>query len=180
MTTLSRQCSAPFSIKTCDRLGTFSGYASIFNELDDQGDRVLKGAFLKSLAAMSSQEEFPKMLWQHDALEPIGVWEEIREDNRGLFVKGRLVLELRRAQEAYALMKARVLDSLSIGYRVIQALKGKNPKERHLTQLDLFEISLVTFPANRAAKIINLKAKEGNNDEQLIQTIKQTIRILKS
>ena len=181
MTTSFRKCSAPFSIKTCDPLGTFSGYASVFNELDDQGDRVMKGAFLKSLATMFSQGEFPKMLWQHDVLEPIGVWEEIREDNRGLFVKGRLVLDLRRAQEAYALMKERVLDGLSIGYRVIQAVKGKNPKERYLTQLNLFEISLVTFPANRAAKIINLKASGGNNDEeQLIQRIKQTVHILKS
>lgn len=174
-----RKCSAPFLIKSWNSLGSFSGYASIFNELDDQGDRVLKGAFQNSLEAIAAQSTSPKMLWQHDASDPIGVWEEIREDDRGLFVKGRLILELRRAQEAYALMKARVLDSLSIGYRVVQASKGPNLKERLLKQLDLFEISLVTFPANRAARITNLKTREINNDP-LIESIQHTIRILKS
>ncbi len=170
---------APFSIKNIDYLGIFSGYASIFNEVDDQGDRVMKGAFLSSLATMSSKSQLPKMLWQHDVSEPIGLWDEIHEDHQGLFVKGKLILELRRAQEAYALMKAKALDSLSIGYRVIEASKSPNLKERYLTQIDLFEISLVTFPANKAAKITHVKTASRETELESIKRLKKTIQVLK-
>ena len=173
------KCAAPFKIKSFDDQGSFSGYASVFNELDDQGDRVLKGAFQQSIQKLNAQKQQPKMLWQHNLSEPIGTWEDIKEDAHGLRVQGRLILELRRAREAYALMKAGILDSLSIGYRVIQSLKGASTKERHLTQLDLFEISLVTFPANRAAKIVQVK-KYQSNDEQLICALNRAIRVLKS
>lgn len=179
MSYLLNKCAAPFKIKSFDDHGSFSGYASVFNELDDQGDRVLKGAFHLSIQKLKAQQQQPKMLWQHDLAEPIGTWDEIKEDECGLRVQGRLILELRRAREAYALMKAGVLDSLSIGYRVIQSLKGASAKERHLTQLDLFEISLVTFPANRAAKIVHVK-KNHIQDEQLRRALHRAIRVLKS
>ena len=173
------KCSAPFKIKSFDDQGSFSGYASVFNELDDQGDRVVKGAFQNSIQKLIVHGQQPKMLWQHNFSEPIGTWEEVKEDDRGLRVQGRLILELRRAREAYALMKAGVLDSLSIGYRVVQSVKGASPKERHLTQLDLFEISLVTFPANRAAKIAQVKKKE-THDEELMRALRHAICVLKS
>ena len=169
--------SAPFHIKSCDTHGCFSGYASVFNELDEQGDRVLKGAFQKSLDTMMTHKAFPKMLWQHDATRPIGLWEEIAEDDRGLFVKGRLILELKKAREAYALMKERVLDSLSIGYRVVRASQSPQSKERLIQEVELFEISLVTFPANRAAKITHLKTQEHQYDI-LISSIQKAIHIL--
>ena len=174
------KCTSLFDLKSFDPQGSFCGYASIFNVLDDQGDRVLKGAFHDSLNHASvAGKGLPKMLWQHDASEPIGIWEEIREDDRGLFVKGRLILEIRRAQEAYALMKGGVLDSLSIGYRVVKAFKGGKSGERHLAQLDLFEISLVTFPANRVAKITHLKSKE-EDQEIILSELKRITALLRS
>ena len=181
MSYLLNKCAVPFNIKSLDDCGIFSGYASVFNELDDQGDRVLKGAFQKSIQKRAAHQQRPKMLWQHNLSEPIGTWLEIKEDDHGLRVQGQLILELQRAREAYALIKAGVLDSLSIGYRVIQSVKGALTNERHLTQLDLFEISLVTFPANRAAKIVQVKNHQyQTQDEPLMRALHRAIRVLRS
>ncbi len=98
--------------------GTFSGYAALFGKADLGRDMVMPGAFRASLQARGAGGV--KMLFQHDPNEPIGVWHEIREDGRGLFVKGRLTTEVARAREVLSLMRAGALDGLSIGYRTVR------------------------------------------------------------
>lgn len=170
--------SYPIELKFLAEEGVFEGYASVFEHLDDQGDRVLKGAFIDSLKHWWHSGQLPKMLWQHDPTQPIGVWESLEEDGHGLRVKGRLLLDVQRGREAYALMKAVVLDSLSIGYRVLEARPGFKSGERLLSKLELHEISLVTFPANDRAKITQVK-NLFNQDIDVIQRIYALVSLLK-
>ena len=122
-----------------DRL---SGYASLFGASDDGGDVVAPGAFAASLARGGRRV---KLLWQHDPAQPIGVWERVAEDGQGLRVEGRLLTEIRAGAEAVALLRAGAIDGLSIGYRSVRAerLPGGG---RKLVEVDLWEVSLVTFP----------------------------------
>jgi HK97 family phage prohead protease len=137
-----------------DDAGVFEGYASVFNVIDQGMDSVQPGAFSKTLGRRKV-----KMLWQHDTSQPIGVWEEIREDEKGLYVKGRCLPDVRKGAEAIALMKAGALDSMSIGYRTMDAeTSEENRHVRKLLEVDLFEISLVTFPMLPDAKITNVKS----------------------
>ena len=136
--------------------GSFSGYASIFGLPDLSNDIIEKGAFAKSLSTRRSSGV--RMLWQHDAAEPIGVWTDIREDARGLYVEGRLAKGVARAREALELMRAGGLDGLSIGFRTVKARKDARTGLRHIVEADLWEISVVTFPMLPQARINNLKA----------------------
>lgn len=137
--------------------GLIEGYASFFDVVDQQRDRMMKGAFTKTLRAWQLLGKMPKMLWQHDSKQPIGVWTRLSEDERGLYVEGRLTLGVSKADEAYLLMKEGALDSLSIGFRTIEAMQDKEHKIRLLLDVDLIEISLVTFGANRKATIQHVK-----------------------
>lgn len=125
-----------------------SGYASLFGASDQGGDIVDAGAYRVSLA----KGRRIKMLWQHDPAQPIGVWDEVVEDARGLWVKGRLLTDVARAREAASLIAAGAIDGLSIGYRTIRARKG-DQGARHLSELDLWEVSLVTFPMLPDARV---------------------------
>jgi len=170
--------SYPIELKFLAEEGSFEGYASVFEHLDDQGDRVIKGAFMDSLQHWWHSGQAPKMLWQHDPRQPIGLWESLEEDGHGLRVKGRLLLDVQRGREAYTLMKAGVLDSLSIGYRVLEARPGHKAGERLLSKLELHEISLVTFPANAQAKITQVK-NLFNQDYDMIQRIYALVSLLR-
>ena len=156
--------------KDSPNVGLISGYASVFGVVDEQGDRVINGAFSRSLKDIDDSSKWPKMLWQHDPKEPIGQWTKIQEDAKGLYVEGQLLLDLQRGREAYALLKSKVIDGLSIGYRVVEAHKSEMAGERLLSQLDLLEVSLVTFAANTAAKITEVK---GNTEDHLLQRLGQ-------
>lgn len=128
------------------------GYASFFGEVDRGGDVVTKGAYAKSLAEIAKGGGQVKMLWQHDPAQPIGVWDEVREDNRGLFVKGRILTDIAKGREAARLIEAGAIDGLSIGYRTVRA--AKNDKgQRLLKELELWEVSLVTFPMLPSARV---------------------------
>ncbi len=128
------------------------GYASLFGLADQGGDVVQPGAYARSLDRIAAQGGSVKMLWQHDPAQPIGIWEEIREDGRGLYVTGRLLSEVARAREAAALIQAGAIDGLSIGYRTVSAAKdGKG--RRLLEEVELWEVSLVTFPMLREARV---------------------------
>lgn len=129
-----------------------SGYASVFGRRDQGGDVVLKGAYAASLAGLAAAGRRVKMLWQHDPAEPIGVWEEVREDEHGLWVKGRLLTEVTRGREAAALLAAGAIDGLSIGYRTVKADRD-GAGLRRLAELDLWEVSLVTFPMLPEARV---------------------------
>lgn len=134
---------------------TIIGYASRFRTLDSYDDIVMPGAFAASIAAHKAAGTMPAMLWQHDAGEPIGVWSEIREDDNGLRVRGSLNLETARGKEAAALIRQGALDGLSIGFMVSEggATFDRATGHRILTAVDLWEVSLVTFPANATARL---------------------------
>lgn len=135
-----------------NKQGMISGYASYFNVVDRMRDRVAKGAFQSTLRSAKIKGQMPKMLWQHDPKQPIGIWTRLFEDERGLFAEGRLALGVPKADEAYLLLKAGAIDGLSIGFRALRASHDKGCKTRTLLDIDLVEISLVTFGANACAR----------------------------
>ncbi|MGB4829151.1 MAG: HK97 family phage prohead protease [Paracoccaceae bacterium] len=129
-----------------------SGYASLFGVKDQGGDVVAKGAYAVSLARLGKTGARVKMLWQHDPAQPIGIWDEVREDGMGLWVKGRILTEVEKGREAAALLTAGAIDGLSIGYRTVKAERdGKG--RRLLQELELWEVSLVTFPMLPEARV---------------------------
>ena len=137
--------------------GTFEGYASLFNRRDSGNDVVLRGAFRESLKVREPRGV--KMLFQHDANQPIGIWQTIKEDARGLFVRGRLMTDVVRAQEVRSLMRAGALDGLSIGFRAVKGRRDRVTGVRNLEQVDLWEISVVTFPMHPEARIASVKSQ---------------------
>jgi len=137
--------------------GVFSGYASLFGRVDLGKDVVEKGAFAASLKARGPGGI--RMLYQHDPAEPIGVWSEIREDARGLFVRGRLTKDVARAREVLSLMRGGALDGLSIGFRAVRAKSDPKAGVRRILEADLWEISVVTFPMLPDARIENVKGR---------------------
>ncbi|RMF71928.1 MAG: HK97 family phage prohead protease, partial [Alphaproteobacteria bacterium] len=146
----------PFATTSPDAAGIIEGYASVFRRPDDGRDIVLPGAFRRTLARRGPRAV--KLLWQHDPKEPIGVIEELKEDARGLYVRARLLPELERAREALALIRAGALDGLSIGYRTVKSRPDPETGLRLISEVDLWEVSLVTFPMQPAARIRALKA----------------------
>lgn len=137
--------------------GTIEGYGSVFNVVDDWGDIIVPGAFAATLAAHKAAGTMPAMLWQHDPSEPIGVWTEMIEDAKGLRVKGQLALDTVRGKEAHALLKLGALNGLSIGFMSKQWTYDRDTEVRTLTEIDLWEVSLVTFPANEKARVTQVK-----------------------
>ncbi|MBU3031290.1 HK97 family phage prohead protease [Paracoccus marinaquae] len=135
------------------------GYASLFGLTDQGGDAVLPGAFAASLKRLAARGDRVRMLWQHDPARPIGVWDEIREDATGLWVRGRLLPDVAQAREAAALIGAGAIDGLSIGYRTIRAERDRNGR-RALAEVELWEVSLVTFPMLPEAKVGRKEADE--------------------
>lgn len=138
-----------------DEAGTFTGYASIFGEPDSYGDVVKKGAFRKTLQERKATGG-PAMFWNHNSDEPIGVWTDLAEDERGLKVAGKLVTETTRGADALALLKAGAVNGLSIGFRARSAERGPNGG-RVLTDIELIEISLVPLPAASKARVTSVK-----------------------
>ena len=130
--------------------GHFTGYASVFGVPDLGRDVVARGAFAVSLARRGTAGV--RMLWQHDPAEPIGLWLSLAEDTRGLRVEGRLNPSVQRAREVAALMDEGALDGLSIGFRVVKAVPERGG--RRLLALDLWEVSLVTFPLQPGARVL--------------------------
>jgi len=148
-----------FNAKSVRNDGSFEGYASTFNNVDNGYDVVMPGAFTKSLQCRPASRV--KMLWQHDVTQPIGVWNHVAEDSKGLFVKGRVLREVQKGAEAYALMKEGVIDSMSIGYQTLES-DYTNSGIRQLKELGLMEVSLVTFPMNDQATVTTVKNYELN------------------
>jgi len=150
-------------VKAVNDKGTFTGYGSIFGNEDQGSDIMQKGAFTKSLESRPASKV--KMLYQHKTDEPIGIFESMYEDEKGLFVKGRLAMGTQKGREAYELLKMGALDGMSIGFRADPDKQGYNENKRGtrtLKEVDLMEISLVTFPMNERALIENVKASEKN------------------
>lgn len=144
------QKSLTLDIKSIDDDGTIEGYGAVFGNVDSYGDIIEPGAFRDTLAVRR-----PKMLWQHNMAEPIGAWDEYREDARGLYMKGRIATKTARGRDAVELARMGGIDGLSIGYITRDyEMDGNN---RRLKRVDLFETSLVTMPANSAALLTSVK-----------------------
>ena len=148
-----------FDIKTVNDSGTFTGYGSVFGNVDGGNEIVMKGAFSESLANRAAKGGKLPILWQHRSGEPIGVYDSVKEDDHGLFMSGRLLInDVQRAKEAYALMKAGAVTGMSIGYTVGLDSTDQKTGVRTLKALDLKETSIVTFPMNDAARISTVKS----------------------
>lgn len=153
------QKSLSLDVKATGEEGQIEGYGAVFGNTDSYGDIIEPGAFRDTLGARK-----PKMLWQHNMADPIGVWDEYREDTRGLYMKGRIAIKTTKGRDAYELVKAGAIDGLSIGYVTKDYdMDGNN---RRLKRVDLYETSLVTMPANKAALVTNIK----NADVRDIET----------
>lgn len=149
----------PFEIKAVEDTGIFNGYGSVFGNVDSYQEIVAPGAFGESLAAWKDAGKMPPVLWQHRSGEPLGPYLDMREDTHGLFVKGQLLVDdVARAKEARALMKAKAVNGLSIGFVTREDSYDKVTGIRTLKKIDLWEVSVVTFPANPAAQISNVKS----------------------
>lgn len=147
-------------IKATGDDGSIDGYGSVFGVRDNYDDVIAAGAFAASLAEHKAAGTMPAMLWQHDSDCPIGIWTEMIEDAKGLRIKGRLALDTVRGKEAYALLKMGALNGLSIGFISKQWAYDRDTEVRTLTEIDLWEVSLVTFPANEKARVTNVKSAD--------------------
>ncbi|SEG39733.1 hypothetical protein SAMN04488045_2646 [Thalassococcus halodurans] len=147
------------------------GYASLFGACDQGNDVVGKGAYGASLMRLASENRAVKMLWQHDPAQPIGIWDEVREDSKGLYVKGRLLESVEKGREAAALIAAGAIDGLSIGYRTIRATKN-DKGQRLLTEVELWEVSLVTFPMLPSARVA---AKGDSLEAEVLHELAQAL-----
>jgi HK97 family phage prohead protease len=129
----------------------FEGYASLFGVPDLARDVVERGAFTESLKRLGARGV--RLLWQHDPAEPVGIWTDLVEDRRGLYGRGRLNLDVARGRELLALMREGAVDGLSIGYRTVRARTEPGTRIRRLLAVDLWEVSLVTFPLLSEARV---------------------------
>ena len=149
-----------FQVSDVSDEGTITGYGSVFGALDAGNDIVLPGAFKKSLAARGGKP-IP-MLWNHIDSFPIGKWTEVSEDERGLKLTGKFTMASTKAQEIHALAKDQVISGLSIGYKTKNAEVDESTGIRRLKELDLWEVSVVTFPMLDIAQINTVKSDEGS------------------
>ncbi len=169
---------APLSHVDVD--GMFEGYASLFGVVDLGKDMVEAGAFLDSVKRRGPQGV--KMLWSHDPDVPIGVWEVIREDILGLKVRGRLNLDVAKAREVHSLMKSGAIDGLSIGFKTVEARREPRTGIRRLSKIDLWEISVVTFPMLPQARVSAVKRayrkNEGSPARHIIRAISKATHVM--
>jgi HK97 family phage prohead protease len=173
-----------FEIKSIDSEGKFCGYASVFNVEDSYKDIILPKAFQKTLERKNGIEKEIKLLWQHSPEEPIGIFDIIKEDSVGLYVEGRIQLDVEKGREAYSLIKSGAVSGLSIGYSVKNANLDKDSGVRTISDIDLWEISIVTFPANRHANITFVKTYnpvyETKEFKKFEKALNKALRVLKN
>lgn len=162
-----------FELKSIDESGTFDGYGSVFGVKDSYSEIVAPGAFAESLEKHKSAGTMPALLWQHRSGEPIGVYTSMSEDSIGLKVSGQLALKTSRGAEAYELLKMGAISGLSIGFMPREDSYDKLTGITTLKKVDLWETSLVTFPANDAARVQGVKSIESIED---LKTAEQYLR----
>ncbi|MDB5597390.1 MAG: hypothetical protein JWM36_4351 [Hyphomicrobiales bacterium] len=171
-----KNSSVTLEIKAVQDDGTFEGYGSVFNVVDSYREAVMPGAFALSLNKRKAGGV--KLLWQHDPSQPIGVWEDLAEDDKGLWGRGRLLTDVSpRAREAHGLLKAGALDGLSIGYREIKT--EPHPDKQgvlKLLELDLREISIVTFAANERARVETVKSLLARGEAPTVRQFEEFLR----
>jgi HK97 family phage prohead protease len=154
-------------LKFDEQTGSVEGYASTFGNEDSYSDIVVPGAFKNSISG-----RMPKMLWQHFPNQPIGVWEAVKEDSKGLYVRGRFA-DTQLGRDARELAKIGAIDSMSIGFATKRERYDQEKRVRYLEEVELWEVSLVTFPANDQARIVNVKrAQNITNIRELEQFLR--------
>lgn len=157
--------SAPLmDIKAIGDDGAFSGYLSMFNNLDSYREIVMPGAFQKSLAEHRRKGTWPRMFWQHDPSKPIGSWTDLSEDGKGLYAEGQFNMEVQQAREARSLLKAKDIDGLSIGYKEVLVEEDADKNATRLIELDLREGSVVSLAANDRCRVDYVKAEEAETE----------------
>lgn len=161
-------------IKKVGDTGMFEGYASVFGVRDSYNEAVMPGAFSDSLARHKREGTSPLMLWQHNPDAPIGVWEELADDGKGLRATGQLLVkqDVPEADKAYSLLKAGAVRGMSIGYREVDTEPPDAGGPRKLVKLDLMEVSIVSFPANRRAGVDAVKNESWFRFEELIRALR--------
>jgi HK97 family phage prohead protease len=171
---------AGLTLKGVSGDGTFSGYASLFGEVDLGRDAIERGAFAGSIDKRGAGGV--RMLFQHDPAEVIGRWTVLREDERGLYVEGKLATDVERAREVLALMKAGALDGLSIGFRAVKTRADRKAGVRRILEADLWEISVVTFPMLPTARVSNVKHRRFYRDREteLVRLMRRAARKMAS
>ncbi len=156
--------SIEFKAESVKEDGFFSGYCSVFDVEDGYGDVVKKGAFTETLKQWKEKGKMPPILWQHDRKTPIGVWTELKEDDKGLYGEGKLLIDdVEKAKEAHALMKHGAIDGLSIGYRLQKWSYNEDEQVLELLAINLKEVSVVTFPANEDSTVDTVKQLISDN-----------------
>jgi uncharacterized protein len=166
-----------FKVKEVEDSGRFSGYASVFGVLDAYREIVAAGAFINSIKAITDSGRPLPCLWQHLSSAPIGGYDKLEEDEKGLFVEGFLLTEhIEKARETHALMKRGIVSGLSIGYYVIEDSFNEKDRVRTLKEVELVEVSVVTFPANPDARVDSLKSKLQRGDKVTIREFEQHLR----
>ena len=167
--------SCNLEIKSIDEKGHITGYASVFNIVDDQKDMIIPGAF--------DGAKDVKFLWQHDAKEPIGNITSLRSDAKGLHLEAKLLLDIQRAAEAHTLLKAGAISGLSIGYSPKKSTLDRKTKVRVIEKVKLWEISLVTFPANVESQVADVKKLFDNDSKEsyeLLTMLDRAMNIIKN
>lgn len=177
MVMTKQRLDVPLKLKSVSDTGEFEGYGSVFGVKDSYSDIVIPGAFTKSLDSWKVKGGQPAMLWQHKTDEPIGVYTEMREDDVGLFVKGRLLIDDDPlAKRAHAHMKAGSLTGLSIGYMLKDWEYDRTKDAFLLKEIDLWEVSPVTFAANDEARISDVKSAFARGETPLPKNIERVLR----
>ncbi|MCK3656238.1 peptidase U35 [Pasteurellaceae bacterium Macca] len=168
-----------FKAEAVQEDGFFCGYCNTFNVKDSYGDIVKKGAFLNSIQGWNAQNKMPPVLWNHDWNQPIGVWISLKEDEKGLYGEGRLLVnEVARAKEVHALMVAGAIDGLSIGYRLNKWRYEEKDDALELLEIDLREISIVTFPANEESRVEVVKSALSRGSLPTLSEFEKALRDL--
>lgn len=168
-----RRVDSPIEIRTVNEKGEIEGYGSVFNVEDSYGDIVAPGAFTLSLTEHAASGTMPAMLYQHFSSEPIGVWTAMSEDEKGLVCRGRLLLDTQRGKEVHTMLTEKAIRGLSIGFVSRKWQWNDETEQRTVLDVDLWEVSVVTFPANRAALIESVKSN------RKIETIRDLERALR-
>ncbi len=162
-----------FELKSIDKTGIITGYGSVFDNIDNGGDIMMKGAFGRTL----NKKQNVKMLLQHDPKAPIGIWTELSTDNHGLILKGQINMETQLGRETYSLLKMGALDGLSIGY--IPIVEDYNKEGfREIKEVNLKEVSIVTFPMNEQATITAVKSEIPEMDVDQLKQVHDFIQTL--
>lgn len=165
-------------IKADGEPGVLEGYGSVWGKVDSYGEVVVEGAFTKSLKRWRSSKRPIPMLWQHQSDMPVGVWDTFEEDAKGLKLTGRVNLETQRGQEAWSDVKMQAVTGLSIGYYELKAdpYNYGDTEPRKLIELDLREVSPVTFPALKEAQIDAVKARLARGERLTIREFEGLLR----